>query len=106
MKKMICDTQMLRLRLNKAKVSPKYFEIFEIIILFLKSQEGIMRDSDFFIVAPEIKRRRFYRALDHFKNCNILTFVNDKETNDDLRNRLLQIQIYVIDLLYEVDVRS
>ncbi len=100
-KKLLCDTTVLYPRLRNLGVrKPIYLWAFQELIINLKSDEGIVRDSDLVLWWPNISESTRYQIL------RILVFykiINIEKDSDDRRQRHIVIIVKYQDTLYSVN---
>jgi len=97
----LCDTTVLYPRLRNLGVrKPIYLWVFQELIINLKSDEGIVRDSDLVLWWPNISESTRYQIL------RILVFykiINIEKDSDDRRQRHIVIIVKYQDTLYSVN---
>lgn len=100
MKKLTYDGSKLTQELINRKASYKDTAAVGELIVFLQSDQGILKDSDFEHALPFIKTTSIKRLLDrlHGKILNI------KQYEGDLRVRVIEWIIDWMEFVYEVEV--
>lgn len=103
-KDLICDTEILKQRLSLYKINNyKFRYFFEELIIFLRSGEGILTDSNLENdIACDLSLSTKYRYLNIFHDKKIVYLPNREKTSKDTSNRKIEILIPWADLLYEI----
>lgn len=101
---LICDTEILKQRLSLYKINNyKYRYFFEELIIFLRSNEGIITDSNLKNdIACDLSLSTKYRYLNIFHDRKIIYLPNREKPSKDTSNRKIMILILWADLLYEI----
>jgi hypothetical protein len=98
--KILCDTQILFQRLRRKGIKrPLYLWAFVELIKELKSNSGVVRDSDLAIWWPNISESTRYNILKSLENFKIISLDKD---DSDKRQRTVIILIEYTDTLYKV----
>lgn len=98
--KILCDTQILFQRLRKKGIKrPLYLWAFAELIKELKSNSGVVRDSDLAIWWPNISESTRYSILKSLENFKIISLDKD---DSDKRQRTIIILIEYADTLYKI----
>lgn len=98
--KILCDTQILFQRLRRKGIKrPLYLWAFVELIKELKSNSGVVRDSDLAIWWPNISESTRYNILKSLENFKIISIDKD---DSDKRQRTVIILIEYTDTLYKV----
>ena len=98
--KILCDTHTLFQRMRKQGVKhPLYLWAFHELIKELRSDTGIVRDSDLAIWWGNVSESTRYKILKSLKQFNIIDFFKDVK---DKRQRRIIILIEYSDTLYQI----
>jgi hypothetical protein len=100
MNKIICDRDLLDKRLKLKKVKKQYYDLFAKLVIFLKSQNGVVSDYDLETIW-DTSRSTSYRALEDFKEKEVIFYRKEEAENDDKRNRHISILINFSDALIQ-----
>ena len=101
--KLLCDTDTLFVRLREKKLKNLTYHLaFCELIKFLKSDSGIVKDTDLAIIWISFGIATRYRMLSTFVNLGLIDITNSDEQHEDKRYRYIIIKIEWQDTLYEV----